>query len=350
MAYLPVLKKQDALSSNFTPKPVSIIICARNEARTIGACLDSILAQDYPRDLIEIIVVNDASEDQTGVIAKEILNIAGITAKVITNPVRKGKKASLAFAISHAACPYIITRDADTACPSSSWLQYMVQPLVKDEYTMVVGPITLKPNSGLMWALQAIEQNILTMVTGGSIQLRLAFMCSGANLAYSKKLFERVGGFNEHLHIESGDDVFFLNAVKKIKDASIVFVNHPSALVYTSAMGNFKSLLHQKARWASKTKYNRNVINLGIAILTATVNAAWIGLLIYGWLNPQKNNLLMLFLAGKIVSDIILLLPSLLFTRSWSLLLPAVTVGFIYPVYACVVAIYSLWRKPSWVS
>ncbi len=350
MAFWPLIKKQQPLPSLTSLQPVSILICARNEERNIVACLEGILRQDYPHDLMEIVVVNDASDDRTGSFAKELLSKSGITAKVITNPVRKGKKASMAFAISHASCNLIVTRDADTSCPSPNWLQHMVSPLLRHDLTLVAGPVTLKPNSGLLWALQAIEQNILTMVGGGSIQLRLAFLCSGANMAFSKKLFDATGRFKNHLHIESGDDVFFLNDVKKIKAAKIEFLNHPAALVYTSAMGNFKTLLNQKARWASKTKYNGNLINLFVALLTGFVNAAWLVLLVYGWLFPEKNTWLMVFLAGKLVSDIILLLPSLFFTRNWSLLLPAFTVGFIYPVYACVVAVYALVRRPSWTS
>jgi cellulose synthase/poly-beta-1,6-N-acetylglucosamine synthase-like glycosyltransferase len=350
MAYRPLFSKRTVASVAQRLQPVTIIICARNEERTIVGCIESILHQDYPRDLMEVIVVNDASDDRTGVIAKELLSKSGITAKVITNPSRKGKKASLVFAIQHASCQFIVTRDADTNTPSPIWLQLMVAPLIENTLTLVAGPVTLKPNSGLLWALQAIEQNILTMVGGGSIQLGWPFLCSGANMAFSKKLFEVTGKFKNHLHLESGDDVFFLNDVKKTKAANVFFLNNAAALVYTSAMGNFKNLLNQKVRWASKTKYNRNLTNLVVALLTATVNAAWLVVLIYGWLHPEKNNWLMVFLAGKIVSDILLLIPSLIFTRSWSLLLPAFTVGFIYPVYACVVGFYALLRRPSWRS
>lgn len=350
MAYRPLFSKHSVSCETKHLQPVSIIICARNEERSIVACIESILQQDYPHDLMEVIVVNDASDDRTGTIAKELLVKSGITAKVITNPTRKGKKASLVFAIQHATCKLIVTRDADTAAPSPMWLQLMVSPLIEQPLTLVAGPVTLKPNSGLLWALQAIEQNILTMVGGGSIQLKLPFLCSGANMAFSKKLFDLTGQFKSHFHLESGDDVFFLNDVKKTKSARITFLNNPAALVYTSAMANFKTLLNQKARWASKTKYNRNLTNLSVAILTATINAAWLVVLIYGWLYPEKNNWLMVFLAGKIVSDILLLIPSLVFTRNWSLLLPAFTVGFIYPVYACVVGVYALLRRPSWRS
>src|SRR3954469_2292394 len=75
-------------NSEFTP--VTIIICARNEEKTIARCLKTIVQQDYDLSKIQIIVINDASEDSTVVQAQSILKNSGIDFKIISNQNKKG--------------------------------------------------------------------------------------------------------------------------------------------------------------------------------------------------------------------------------------------------------------------
>ncbi|NCX96771.1 MAG: glycosyltransferase, partial [Chitinophagia bacterium] len=109
--------------ANYIPQtPISIIIPARNEQKNIDACIDSILAQRYPQDLYEIIVVNDHSEDDTAAIVKHY-NDSRITLLELEDHLPIGKqinaykKEALAAGIAQAKHPLIITTDADCIAP-----------------------------------------------------------------------------------------------------------------------------------------------------------------------------------------------------------------------------------------
>ena len=76
------------IPSSFVPGTrVSVILPARNESRNIGSCLQSLLRQDYPAALLEIIVVDDHSEDATAAIAE---SFSGFGVKVIHMGLRSG--------------------------------------------------------------------------------------------------------------------------------------------------------------------------------------------------------------------------------------------------------------------
>ena len=103
---------------------VSIIIAARNEERFISRCLSSLLEQNYPHTLMEIIVVDDQSDDRTADIVKSFSN-RGIKLLQLSDEVKGGKKAALNKGIAAAQYNAIITTDADCIYPSE-WLRTML--------------------------------------------------------------------------------------------------------------------------------------------------------------------------------------------------------------------------------
>jgi glycosyltransferase involved in cell wall biosynthesis len=88
---------------------ISVIIAARNQEKYIGRCIRSILNQTYPREMYEVIVINDASDDKTSY----ALDIFGHEIKVITNPKRLGLPGSLNKGIRSARGHYIVRLDGD---------------------------------------------------------------------------------------------------------------------------------------------------------------------------------------------------------------------------------------------
>jgi glycosyltransferase involved in cell wall biosynthesis len=91
---------------------VSILIPAYNEAHCIAQTIDSCLKVDYPLGLLDIIVVNDGSKDNTGEIAKKYAKEGKIT--YFENNPNKGKSTSLNIGFEKARTEYIVTIDADT--------------------------------------------------------------------------------------------------------------------------------------------------------------------------------------------------------------------------------------------
>lgn len=324
----------------------SIIVCARNEEKNIGFCIKSLLAQRYPAGDFELILVDDDSYDRTYEIASQLLVKAPFRYKILRNQSRLGKKKSILGAMHEAQHDIIVSRDADTFTTSPTWLQSLANHYQQKGSDFVIGPLALANHSGLLWALQAVENNVLTVFSVGSAFYGRAFLCSGANLSYTRAIFKKSGAFASHLSIASGDDVLLLEDVKKI-NARVSYLKSPDAIVLTYPCLSFKELLQQKIRWASKFKNNPNFFNGFFAILVFIVNLGTLASIVALPFVEQKLHLQLLVLL-KLLIDILLLFLASTFIKNKNLLWYALPVAFVYPVYACVVALASLFVKPQW--
>lgn len=328
--------------------PVSIIVCARNEEKTIARCLLTIIQQDYPKNLIEIIVVNDASTDNTIEIAEKILKHHSINHQLITNPIKEGKKKSITQAIKKANYEIIITRDADTFTNSKIWLSTIVNFHIQNNKNFVIAPVMISDNSGLLWALQAIETNSLTLISIAFSKIKAPFLCSGANLLFTKTLFNQVNGYFSHINVESGDDVLFLEDVKKKNINTIGFLKNKSSIVYTYPQNTFFKLLAQRSRWANKFKVNPNKINLLLGAFVFCVNAIWIFAFIQAFFVLKYHHLGLFFIFLKLIIDSLLLFLASSFVNNKNLIWYFLPVGLIYPFYVCIITITSVFLKPKW--
>lgn len=327
---------------------LSIIICARNEEKNIALCIRSILMQEYDLKKIEMIVVNDASGDATSEIAESILSASSVHYSIVNNPVQKGKKESISEAILLSKHALILLRDADTFTRSKMWLRSISDFHSTHNADLIIGPIAFSNYGGLLWALQSVENNVLSILTAGSAYYQKAFLCSGANLIFTKKIFEQVGGFSSHLHIASGDDVLFLEEVKKLPASHIHYIKSTEALVLTYPCFSLGALIRQKIRWASKFNINPNPLNFGLSILTFLINLMWLICFIVFFSFKQLNTFYLIFILVKLAIDILLLFLSSRFIKNKWLLWYALPVALIYPLYIMIVSIGSLFFKPKW--
>ena len=336
------------LVKDFDDEFLTIIICARNEEKYIAHCLNSIIKQDYDPKKINLILINDASTDNTVKHAEFILKKSKLNYKIISNAQQKGKKHSITYAMQFASTELIVMRDADTFTTSTVWLKTISNFYTETQSALLIAPIALANNSSLLWALQAIENNVLAVLACGSSYFKKAFLCNGANLAFTKSIFEKVNGYSNHINIASGDDVLFLQDLKKIEGIKINYLKSESALVYTYPAFSFSKLINQKVRWAGKFKNNNNKLNLILAILSFLVNGFWLFSFIYGFLVPLKSQLGLFFILFKLLIDTLLLFLASRFLKNRSLIWYVFPVGCIYPLYACAVAVASFFMKPKW--
>lgn len=335
-------------SGHNNPVPVTIIICARNEEKCVSLCLNTIINQEYDRGLIQVIFVNDASKDNTLALAQSILKKSGLDHVILSNEVQLGKKRSIINAMHIAKHELIVSRDADTFTRSGLWLRNLASFYQQNNCDMIIAPVAIADNYGLLWALQAVENNILVLAAAGSAFYRQPFLCSGANLAFTKTAFVKTGAYSTHINTASGDDVLFLEELKKIKDARIVYLKSKDAIVYTFPCYSLSDLIRQKTRWASKFKVNKNTLNNSLAVLSALVNLSWLFCLGYGFIKPDNNSATFLFIISKLIIDFLLLFLATGFIKNRFLLWFSLPVGFIYPLYTCIIAVAALTLKPKW--
>ncbi len=322
--------KQKAMvaASKFSPSVfISVIIPARNEAQRITPCLLSVLNQNYPSHLFEVIVVDDHSDDATARIVRSFAN-RGVTYLALADHFDEDKatfvaykKKALAIGIKHSRGELIFTTDADCIIPPNH-LHNLATAYSNDAPVFIAGPVSFTPSKGLLYVFQLLDFISMQGITVASLQLHLGNMCNGANLAFSKEAFNKVDGYNNTLHLASGDDYFLMWKMQQAFPKQIAFMLRPDAIVLTPAAPTFKAFLLQRIRWASKSaKYKDLPLNM-VLILVYLFNVVLLALFIACLCGLAAWPLLALCLSLKIITELFFLYPvATFFKQSAPLLL-----------------------------
>ncbi|NTV84773.1 MAG: glycosyltransferase, partial [Bacteroidales bacterium] len=149
---------------------VSVIIAARNEEKNIALLLADLKNQDYPPELLQVIVVDDHSEDNTAEIAGDFIakhGLAGFKVIKIENDDKKGKKAAITHGISSSAGSLILVTDADCRL-QPGWISAMDTNFQDDKIMMIFGPVSYSPRKGLLNKFQSLEFSALVASGGGA--------------------------------------------------------------------------------------------------------------------------------------------------------------------------------------
>ncbi len=246
------LKRPRIKSANHTTR-VTVLIAARNEEESIHLTINDILAQDYPKHLTEIIIVDDHSTDRTSQI------IAGYADQGVRllqlnedKPLNSYKKKAIAEAIKLSNGELMVATDADCRM-GSRWLSSIVGYYEEEQPLMISSPVSFFEEKSFFERLQALEFFSLIATGAAFISNGQASTCNGANLAYRKDVFYEVGGFNGIDDLASGDDELLLQKVAAKYPGRIGFLKWYDAVVFTHAKHNFKSFMQQRRRWASKS-------------------------------------------------------------------------------------------------
>lgn len=342
---IPYFKSEE----HFPNEKVSIIIAARNEEQNIAKTLDGIMAQDYPKELLEVIVIDDHSTDKTGLIVQ---SYATRGVKLITlnegSKLNSYKKFAINKAIIASEGDIIITTDADCQM-GPKWVRTIISYMVLNQKQMVSSPVSYHEEKSYFEKLQTLEFLYLIGLGASGIGNENPTTCNGANLAYRKSLFFEMGGFKGIDDLASGDDELLLHKVAENHAAWIGFCKSRDAVVYTDAKENLKSFLNQRRRWASKsTKYkDKKVVVLGVCIWI--FNLVFLGsLLSVLVLDKDAQTLVLVSLIFKFLCELAFLYPVLAFMRRKELLvnLPLLTV--IHPLYLVYIGIMGNIGKYDW--
>ena len=241
---------------NFIPHTkVSVIIPARNEADNILSCIYSILNQNYPSNLLEIIVIDDFSTDNTAELVRSLnqVNVKLIQLKdvIVDENLTSYKKKALEIAISKSNGDFILTTDADCITPSD-WLVLMTSFYEEHQYKFIAAPVIFYNESSLFQRFQSLDFMGMMGVSGAGVQGQFMNMCNGANLGYEKEAFYQVGGFTGIDHLASGDDMLLMQKMSAQFPNGVGYLKNKNA-VKTKAKSTFLGFYNQRIRWASKS-------------------------------------------------------------------------------------------------
>jgi cellulose synthase/poly-beta-1,6-N-acetylglucosamine synthase-like glycosyltransferase len=250
----------EALSPGQSTTQFTVIIPARNEAANIKACVDSILAQDYPADAFEIIVIDDFSEDDTSFIVTALSQqYSQVRLIQLADHCKDGetlayKKKAIEIAVAEAKGDWILTTDADCIVPQK-WLLLYNAYIQEHQPCFVAAPVMFIKTAGILNQFQVLDFLALQGITAAAVGAGKHSMSNGANLGFEKTAFIAVGGYQGVDHIASGDDMFLMHKMKQTLHKPVGYLFHPDAIVLTAAMDTWKSFIMQRIRWASKARY-----------------------------------------------------------------------------------------------
>lgn len=234
--------------------PISIIICARDEAHNLANNLPGILVQNY-KTTHEVIVVNDNSIDDTKYLLDEFkksfknLNQIELSqeAKMI-----EGKKFPLSIGIKSAKHETVLLTDADCLPASENWL-YCMQDAYNDDIEVVLGYGAFKKRKGILNKLIRFETFHTALQYFSYALAGIPYMGVGRNLSYKKDVFLRNKGFSSINMIPSGDDDLFINRVAHKKNTAIVI--QPEAHTLSEPKKTWNEWMNQKYRHYTTAKF-----------------------------------------------------------------------------------------------
>ncbi|WMI64354.1 glycosyltransferase [Aestuariibaculum sp. YM273] len=304
--------------------PVSVIVCAKNEAENLRTFLPSIISQNYPD--FEIVLINDASSDDTLEVMEDFKtrhsNIKIVDVKNI-EAFWGNKKYALTLGIKASSHEYLLFTDADCKPLSKHWIQEM-SSFFSSKTSIVLGyGAYAKIKNSFLNKLIRFETLVTAVNYFSFAKLGNPYMGVGRNLAYTKKEFFKANGFIQHIKVRSGDDDLFVNQVATKHNTAICF----SKDSFTESVPKTKwsAWIRQKRRHISTAKHYKFNHKLSLTLLYLCQVLFWIlaiGLSITTFMWPFVVGLIVLrFIVQYSVygmsakklneSDLLILLPLL---------------------------------------
>lgn len=233
---------------------VSVIIPCRNEARHIGSALEDLEKQDYPHDLLQVIVVDDRSTDGSGEIARAYSGrLPGlIVCRLDRCPEGiSPKKNAIQRGLRVARGEIIITTDGDCRL-KPGWISALVAEFEPDVGLVAGLTIFDRNRPEPFWQrLQQLDYLSHSFFAAGAIGRGWAFNCNGSNLAVKRAAFEEVGGYDQFRRVVTGDDTLLLQRIRQNRNWRIRFSNKRETIVRSWPEETPKAVLNQRLRWGS---------------------------------------------------------------------------------------------------
>jgi biofilm PGA synthesis N-glycosyltransferase PgaC len=234
-------------------KPVSVIICARNELENLRKNIYSVLGQSY--EDFEVIVVNDCSWDETEYFLKELKeqysNLKVVTITEQKN-YRRGKKLAVTLGIKAASHEHLLFTDADCKPSGKNWLTGM-QNNFTTEKQIILGYGAFEKRKGFLNKIIRADAYMIALRYLSAALSGIPYMGVGRNLAYTKSLFFNNKGFASHNHLLSGDDDLFVNEAATAKNVAIEV--QKQTFTSTTPKTTFSDWFRQKTRHLSTAKH-----------------------------------------------------------------------------------------------
>lgn len=303
----------------------TVIIPARDEEDTISACLETVLIQNYPADLFEVIVVDDFSTDNTAGVIQSLqkqypnLRLLQLEKVLQQKQLNSYKKKAIELAIEQAKGVWIVTTDADCFV-TKDWLSNFNNFIQQHNSVFVAAPVKFINTGSFISIFQCLDFMSLQGVTAASVHHGFHSMCNGANLAYNKKVFYEVGGFKGIDNIASGDDMLLMHKIYVRFKKQVHFLFSQKSIVETPPMKTWKAFINQRIRWASKADKFDDKRILAVLVFIYLFNLSFLLLPLTAIWYKNVWLYLLIMIAVKTIIDLRFMVPVTRFFKEEKLL------------------------------
>lgn len=297
------LKKSHYLSDDLLPT-VSIIISSKNEEIDLPKCILSLEKIDYPKDKLQVVLVDDDSTDNTNSIIKDACNrnshFKELNTAEMPETSLKAKARGIHFGISNADGDWIFITDADGEV-QPQWLRHMLSRA--DEKTGMIGAmLSVKPVSFLA-VLERMSWSYTLPFAFGMAGWGGSFICVGPNMGIRKSIYEDCGGL-EKADFDVAEDLALFRMVEKSKYKTLSYIT-PETTIELNPVPSINHLWSQQRRWLKGGFEGGWDYGLGL-MLGFSFHSILSFFLLTGWFYAFEPTLTILLM--KLGSDLFMLL------------------------------------------
>ena len=289
IGFFLLLNKKYTTSPEFKSPSISIIVSLRNEYNRINSLLKSLDEQSIDLNNIELIFVDDHSNDDSFNKLNSWASTSKFKAKVVSlKDNLKGKKNAIIHGVSLSKSDYILCFDADISF-NSKFLS-TVSTFLSKEKDFYILPV-VENSKGNVFSI--IESYMLSLVTMGSAKLKFPLLSNGAAMLFKRSCFNELNPFDNNHHVSSGDDIFILQSFKN-NNKSFDLISPTDAFLFTEPSKSYGQYINRAIRWSGKMKFSDLHLTKLAGLLVLFTNYIAIGLLITFLFTPSLNLLLLM--------------------------------------------------------
>jgi len=255
-------------------------------------------------------LVDDFSTDDS---AQKIRDYRGAASKRIVlvsmeaefgsdTKIQSHKKKAIETGIKKSRGSIIVTTDADCIV-GRSWLSTLINYFDQKQAEFVAAPVFIEPGNSLLGIFQSLDFMSLQGITGAVVSTNKMTMCNGANLAYTRKSFKEVNGFDGIDDIASGDDMLLMYKIYQRYPTKVFYLKDPSVVVETEAARSWKAFFHQRIRWASKADRYQDKRIFWVLALVYAVNLCFLVLAFASFFSSTWLVFFVLLLIAKVLIE-----------------------------------------------
>lgn len=323
---------------------ISVIIPFRNDIDSLYQCVASLSGKSPLID--EIIIVNDhCEEEDCNLFCDKMISAFNEVRLVCNPPGAEGKRAALKTGITAARNAKIMISDADCI-----WATEAVQEMVNSRKArLTTAMVVYQDGKDLFHPFMKAELFLLNSYGAAYAFLQKPFLASGAAMLFNQRDFAAYLSESETLNIRSGDDMFFMEYIRRrYGRKAICHLSGRNAVVETEIPGSWGSYLRQRSRWGRKTPKIRNPLTIALALATAAFPAGFTLLCIAGMTNSSAFCLAVIVILLKTLTENTIMLLSSRVYRRRKTIGATILVSLLSPFVFLIIAARMIFVRDRW--